>query len=465
MRTAGGSVHEVADYFATLLEFGRRYQRVPGVQAAVFADGKIVWSAAYGYADVERGVPLTDRHLFRVASHSKAFTATAVLQLSEQGRLRLDDTAAAHVPELTDVPIGGATLRDLLGHAAGVIRDGHDGDFWQLDHPFPDRERLRGVLRTTGSVVLPPCDRFKYSNIGYGLLGLVVEAASGLPYETYVRREILDRLAVPDLAPDLDRSRLDDYAVGYSSLAYADARVPIDQVETGALSPAAGFHGTAAGLVRFYAALLPGDDRLLSDASRRRMRHPAWPVRADDPGRRYGLGLSVERIGDRDRFGHSGAYPGHLSQTLADDGRRTVVAVLTNAIDGPAQQWARAFHTLVDLAESATPDTSRADLRRFTGRFARIWGVRDVAVLGGRLFMLDPALPDPAADAVELDGVDEHTLCIAGQDGYGSYGEPMSYAFDAEGNVLAVRGPSGTTLRPLASYEVPERITVRRGVG
>ncbi len=96
---------------------------MPGVQAAVYAGEGIAFSAAYGLADVENAVPLTEQHLFRIASHSKTFTATAVFQLVEQGRLRLDDKAAQHVTEI----VGYAAGRADHPRAAGARRRYHPG--------------------------------------------------------------------------------------------------------------------------------------------------------------------------------------------------------------------------------------------------------------------------------------------------------------------------------------------------
>jgi len=479
------TVQDVVDYYATLLEFAQRYLRIPGIQAAVYADDRVLWSGAFGHADVERDEPLTDKHLFRIASHSKTFTATAVMQLAEQGRLRLDDTAATHVPELSGTTLGESTLRDLLNHAAGVTRDSRDGDFWQLAVPFPDRAALLDVLRSADSAVLPANDRFKYSNIGYGLLGLVVESAAGTSYADYMTSAITGKLGLTDLGPELDPARLGDYAAGYSALSYAATRAPIEHVDTRALASAAGFHSTARDLVTYFSAHLLGDERLLTDASKRRMQHPVWTVKTDDTDQRYGLGLSVVKIGDHDYFGHGGGYPGHITRTLVDPERRIVVAVLTNCIDGPAVQLAQAFIKLLDRAES-TPAVSQSadtagsadgasvapsagsaaagvDPRRFTGRFANLWGVMDVAILGGRLYDLDPTAADPAEDAAELAIVDDHTLRIAARNGYGSHGEPMLFDFDPDGNVTSVRGGSGTTSRPLSTFELPERFTLQHG--
>ncbi|MFD3404284.1 serine hydrolase domain-containing protein [Kribbella sp. NPDC058693] len=453
------SLTEALAYYDSWLAFNQRYQRVPGIQVAVYAGDAIAFSAAYGSADVENGVPLTEQHLFRIASHSKTFTATAVMQLVEQGRLRLDDKVEQHVTEIVGTPLGQRTVRELLAHAGGVTRDGLDADWWQLATSFPDRDQLLEVLRRESSAVIPENDRFKYSNIGYGLLGLVIEAASGTPYNTYVQTAIVDKLGLAGLGPELDPARLTEYAAGYSSLAYADTRVPIEHIDTRALASATGFFGNARDLVTYFSAHLPGDDRLLTDKSKREMQHPLWITGSDDKAR-YGLGLAVTKVGDREVFGHGGGYPGHITRTLVDPEKRIVVSALTNAIDGPASQLAEGIFRLLDLADSKERGDA-ADLSRFTGRFANLWGLTDFVQLGGRLYATDPTGGNPAEEPQELEA-DGDTLRVTGGNGYGSYGESYRFTFDANGAVELVHGSSGLSLHPIDKFGLPERVTVAR---
>jgi CubicO group peptidase (beta-lactamase class C family) len=450
------NLREALTYFDSWLAFNQHYQRVPGVQAAVYADDGVVFSGAYGLADVENDVPLTDQHLFRIASHSKTFTGTAVLQLVEQGRLRLDDKVEQHVTEIVGTPVGERTVRELLAHAGGLTRDSRDADWWQLSTAFPDRDQLLEVLRDESSAVIAENERFKYSNIGYGLLGLVIEAASGTSYNSYVQTAIVDKLGLSGLGPELDPARLSEYAAGYSALTYADARVPIEHVDTRALASATGFFGNARDLVTYFSAHLPGDDRLLSDKSKREMQHPLWTTGADEKAR-YGLGLAVTKVGEREVFGHGGGYPGHITRTLVDPERRIVVSVLTNAIDGPAAQLAEGFFRLLDLAESKERGTG--DLARFTGRFANLWGITDFVLIGGRLYATDPSAPNPADEPQPLEA-DGDTLRVTGGNGYGSYGESYRFTFDANGAVETVHGSSGLTLHPIETFTLGERVTV-----
>ncbi|MEV0793577.1 serine hydrolase domain-containing protein [Kribbella sp. NPDC050459] len=451
------SLTEVLAYYDSWLAFNQHYQRVPGVQVAVYAGDAVAFSGAYGLADVENDVPLTDQHLFRIASHSKTFTGTAVLQLVEQGRLRLDDKAEQHVTEIVGTPLGQRTVRELLAHAGGVTRDGLDADWWQLSRSFPDRDQLLDVLRQASSAVIPENDRFKYSNIGYGLLGLVIEAASGTSYNSYVQTAIVDKLGLAGLGPELDPSRLAEYAAGYSALSYADKRAPIEHVDTRALASATGFFGNARDLVTYFSAHLPGDDRLLSDKSKREMQHPLWTTGSDEKAR-YGLGLSVTKVGERPVFGHGGGYPGHITRTLVDPEQRIVVSVLTNAIDGPAAQLAEGLFRLLDLADSEDRGDA-ADLQRFTGRFANLWGVTDFVLIGGRLYATDPSGANPADEPQPLEA-DGDALRVTGGNGYGSYGESYRFEFDDNGTVRTVRGSSGLSLHPIDRFGLGERVTV-----
>ncbi|MET3804368.1 CubicO group peptidase (beta-lactamase class C family) [Nakamurella sp. UYEF19] len=452
------SIGEALGHFDRYLQFRQRDERIPGVQAAVYAAGSVRLSTAHGLADIESGVPLEPRHLFRIASHSKTFTATAVLQLVESGELRLDDTAGRWVDYLAGTEVGAVTVRELLSHASGLFRDSRDGDFWQLSRPFPDRATLRELLLDPAASVLGRNDRFKYSNIGYSLLGLIIEQVTGVSFAERVRSAIIDRLGLADLGPELDAARAADYATGYSSLAYADRRVPIEHIDTKAMASATGFYSTASDLVQYFAAHFFGDERLLTDSAKREMQHPWWSVRSGD--RQYGLGLSVATVGERQLIGHGGGYPGHITNSVADTGAGLAISVLTNAIDGPAESLAHAGVKLLDLAGSKPRPTDGLDRTRYCGRFASLWGALDIAVLGGRLYRLHLPGADPVEDAAELEVVDGSTLRIQGGSGYGSYGELLSFTYSGDGSISSVRGESGSTLLPFEGFSLPDRVVV-----
>ena len=451
------TIQDALDYVPGFLAFQQPYMPFVGAQVAVRQDGDLLLNHAVGFADLGAGTPLTTDHLFRIASHSKTVTAVACMQLVERGKLRLDDEASAHLHELVDSPMGAVTVRELLAHGSGMIRDGMDGSFWSLDRAFPDRAELLDTIQEHGRV-LEPNEHFKYSNIGYSLLGLIIETASGVPYRDFVKTNIVDKLGLEHTGPDLEMARILDYAKGYSSRAHGPARIEIDYIDTFAESAATGFYSTAAELTDYFQAFLHGDERLLTDASKRRMRQVQWTI-SDEA--MYGLGLSITVVNKRTFYGHSGGYPGHITMSKVDHDRRVSISVLTNANDGPAATLCTSILQLIDLAlkdDAKTEPKGASEVEPFTGRFATLWGITDVVALGGRLYSLNPAAQIPATEATELEIVSDTELKVVGDKGFGGYGELMRYVFNDDASVDHVRGGSGMKLVPADAFTLPDKV-------
>ncbi|TKJ22384.1 serine hydrolase domain-containing protein [Blastococcus sp. CCUG 61487] len=451
------TIRAAAGYLQQWLETQAAHRRVPGVQVAVRSEGELVLSTAVGVADTTPGTPLTTEHLFHVASHSKTFTATAVLQLVDADRMRLDDPIGRYVPELAGTPVARATVRELLGHQSGVTRDGAAADFWQLEGPFPGRgELLAAVLQ--GGAVHARNEHFKYSNVGYALVGLAIEEVTGRPFAEHVRSALLEPLELSRTGADHDPDRAGEYAAGHTALLLGEhERLVLGHAPTGAYAPATGFWSTAEELSSFAAAaLLPGDERLISDDARRIMqRLESVVIPYGTEAGRYGVGVALSTVGDRQLVGHSGGWPGHITLTLADPATGLVVSVLTNAIDGPAEDLAHGVVKLIDAAltprAEVPPPPEGSPVASFAGRFAGLWGVLDVVDLGGRLVLVRPTAPDPLHGMEELQVVDGDTLRLAPQPGFGPAGELVPVERDDAGAVAALR-LGGVTHRPLAEF-------------
>jgi hypothetical protein len=224
--------------------------------------------------------------------------------------------------------------------------------------------------------------------------------------------------------------------------------LPFDHVATGAMAAATGFSSTASDLVRWAAAHFHGDERILGDDAKRQMQRTEWTV--EGGGGEYGLGFGIAKVGERRVLGHGGGFPGFITRTWFDPVDRLAVAVLTNAVDGPALTLASGIIRLVDLA-AAGEGAAVVDLAPYTGRFATQWGVFDVAALGGRLYALDPTLDDPIPTVQRLEVLDADTLRIADGPGYGSPGERFVYE-RVGGRVRSVRGGSGTLALPYDEF-------------
>ncbi len=454
-------LRELAPYLSRWLATQVEVQQVPGAQVAVRLGGELVLSEAYGDADQATGEALTTDHLFRVASHSKTFTAVAVMQLVEAGRLRLDDTVADLLDDYVHTPLAGATVRELLSHTAGAIRDGVDADFWQLDRPFPDADTLRTVVAEHGATYQPQ-EHFKYSNIGYGVLGAIIERLTGTDYVSHITSAVLEPLGLERTSPELAEAQEEGsprLVTGHSRPhGRSRARVTVGNPTTGALASATGFVSTAEELSRFFSSLAVGQDGLLTDRSLRLMQRAESTVPRGGDTETYGLGIIGAKIGDRKTIGHSGGFPGQITRTLVDPKGGLTVCVLTNAVDGPAESLAIGLVELIDLLTTPATDwqklpegVTEADLKRLTGRYCCLWGETDVVYGGGRLVMLDPTSPSPVAAAQELRALDATTLRVQDKDGFGASGEEIPFDVDEDGTVTRMR-VTGVSSWPQEQY-------------
>ena len=203
----GTAVPGMASYDKTITDFMRKLA-IPGGAVAVMRDGKLLYARGFGYADVENKTPVKPDALFRTASVSKTITATAIMKLVEDGKLKLDDRVAPFITHL--VPAPGATVdprweqitvRHLLNHSGGWDRDKPNGGFEPIDRPgvaaaavgAPAPASSETLIRYMKGMPLDftPGERFAYSNFGYIILGRVIERVSGTPYPEYVRARVL----------------------------------------------------------------------------------------------------------------------------------------------------------------------------------------------------------------------------------------------------------------------------------
>ncbi len=198
--------------------FGR-YQadaHVPGLVYGIVKDGRLAYLRTSGTQELEARRPVTADSLFRIASMSKAFTALAILKLRDAGKLRLDDLAEAHVPELkgwryptADSPR--IRVRDLLNHTSGFVTDDPWGDRQQ---PITEAEFTR-MLRDGVPFTRAPGTAFEYSNFGYALLGRIVTNVSGRPYRDYIEAEIMRPLGMASTGYEVTDAPAARRALGY----------------------------------------------------------------------------------------------------------------------------------------------------------------------------------------------------------------------------------------------------------
>jgi CubicO group peptidase (beta-lactamase class C family) len=297
----------------------QRDKRYPSLAAAVLRDGELVWERAVGAADVEAGVDATPDTQYRVGSITKTFTAAAIMQLRDAGKLDLEDTLDKHVDGAAYNP----SIRRLLSHASGLQRETHDESWLTLRFAPPD-ELLATLDRA--EMVLPAGARFHYSNLAFALLGIVIERITGQLYADYVRERLLDPLGLTRMSfvPEQPAAK------GYVSQPYADGVWQAVDVDTGAWASAGQLWGTVGDLCRWGAFLADPDEAILSKKSAEEMRTVQVIDEHDRWLSGYGLGLQLRRDGDRILAGHGGSMPGFIARLYYSVSEKVVVAALTN---------------------------------------------------------------------------------------------------------------------------------------
>jgi CubicO group peptidase (beta-lactamase class C family) len=420
------------DYIPQWLEYQLRDTEQPGCVIGIVRQDEVLLEQAFGHAEIVSPAPLTPRHRFRVGSHSKSFTAAGIMKLRETGKLGLDDHIGKHVEGLHPA-IADATIGQLLSHSAGIVRDGTDTAAWQDRRSFPDGAELRAEL--VAAPVIEPNTRFKYSNHGYGLAGLVIEAVTGRPYRDWIKQAVINAAGLEETEPDMPVPGEVAVARGHSAKLPLGRRVVIPgDSPTNALAPAAGFVSTARDLAHWFAQLDPAaNESVLSIPSRREMVRRQWRYPHSSIERYYGLGIMSGRIAEWEWFGHSGGFQGFTSRTVVLPDPSLAVSVVTNAIEGAADRWVEGIiHILATFAKNGPP---AGEVRDWTGRWWSLWGAMDLVPMGRKVIVATPSLPNPFTDAAEISisGADRGRVSLAA--GPARHGE----------DVYRVRGHGGKT--------------------
>lgn len=291
--------------------------RAPIVAAAICRDGELAHVAGAGATADQVG----DLQ-FRIGSITKTMTAAVVMQLRDAGQLSLDDLLYRHLP---GTPVGSSvTIRQLLGHAAGLQRE-PDGKWWErMDGG--DSEALLASL-TPEKLALPPHHGYHYSNLAYGLLGAVLTKLTGVEWAELVTQRLLTPLGMHRTS----YHPVDPFALGYVVHPWLGTAREEPRSDTGAMAPAGQLWSTPTDLVKWAAFLATPDPAVLAPATVTEMCAPVVMNDLDSWSGGHGLGLELYRRGDRVLVGHGGSMPGYLANVAVHRPSRTGVVVFANA--------------------------------------------------------------------------------------------------------------------------------------
>ncbi|QEC46064.1 serine hydrolase [Pseudobacter ginsenosidimutans] len=301
----------------------------PGLVYGIVRNGQLIYTGNTGLSNIEKQIPATSTSAFRIASMTKSFVSVAILQLRDQGKLKLDDPAYNYIPELKqqhyasdDAPL--LTVRHLLTHAAGFPEDNPWGDR-QL---AISNEAMLAMVKKGISFSNSPGVKYEYSNLGFALLGYIIQQVSGLPYEEYIDKNILTPLNMAHTYWEYSKVPANELALGYRRLNNNWVEQPM--LHSGAYGAMGGMITTIEDFAKYMNFHLSGwparngpEDGPLKRSSIREMQQP-WNfntlnARYQFPGETsacpmvaaYGYGLRWTRdCKGRVMVGHSGGLPG-----------------------------------------------------------------------------------------------------------------------------------------------------------
>lgn len=419
----------------------------PGLSIGIVYDQDLIWAKGYGYTNREKHEQATPTSLYRIASISKLFTATAIMQLRDAGKLQLDDPVSKHLPWFhmknvqPDAPA--ITIRHLLTHTSGLPRE-LPLPYWN-DLKFPTRDEMTRLLPEQDTI-FPPEVEYKYSNLAFAIVGEVVAAVSGEPYPQYIEDHVLKPLGMQwtRVSPDPTTPGL---AIGYRKRVPSEQREAEDFIDARGLTPAANLASNVEDLARFVSMQFregaAGGAQILKGSTLHEMHRVQW-LRPDWQSGQ-GLGFWIRHVGQQVRVGHDGAAPGFKSQIETSPADKFGVIVLINGYDADPlfyvdQAFAIVGRAVVRATETPKP-ASVADpaWSKYVGTYTWKHVDVEIMVLNGELTMIVPDADNPWESRVRLTPVGPHTFKMIGG---GNSGELLKFDVDATGTATKLTAGS-----------------------
>jgi serine beta-lactamase-like protein LACTB len=330
-------------------------QNLPGLSVAVSAAGDIVWAEGFGWADLEERIPVAPDTQFRIGTASMALTSAAVGLLLEKDRLKLDDEIQTYVPEFPEKQ-SRVTLRQLMGHLAGVRTDGGDeGPLFAVRCERP----VEGLQHFTDRTLLfEPGTGYRFSSYGWIVVSAAVEAAADEPFLSFMRRQIFEPLRMDHTDADSATEPIPDRATPYFPRFAADPRYGPDlmrPIDYSCYAGSSAFVSTPSDLVRFAMAINTG--KLLRPATVQLLQTSQRLPSGQETG--YGLGWDLETVALAGKqtllVGHDGeSLGGMVASVMTFPDHGIVVSVTSNI------SYADTYSLAVKIAQAFAEVSPRA---------------------------------------------------------------------------------------------------------
>jgi CubicO group peptidase (beta-lactamase class C family) len=459
---AGPVAAGATEFGAKLASFVKE-NRLYGAAAGVVHGDALAWSGGTGFASVADRQPAGPDVLYRIASITKTFTGTAIMQLRDAGALDLDDPAMKWIPELSDsaspATIGAVTIRRLLSHESGLVSEPPGTDFLASEPRYEGHASLNLARVAEIFTAVPPNTQLKYCNLGYQLLGEIVQRASGIPYPEYVAGRILAPLGMSStgfepLAAALAGRR----ATGYGASALSDQlavapAMPLIWAEGGLWSTVEDLGKWLSFQIAAHAEEADGPSEagsgVLTSATRREMHKPRY-LSNEQWSEAWGISWYSVRQDDVTWVQHSGGLPGFTSNACFDRSTGVGAIVLVNGVADAAALAMSLAAAGRGLAAAAAPQPrplrpTPADLATLLG----VYAPPDLSFLvklewrDGHLTMIDTSEPGEKVVLNRADGPGGFVVAP----GVRQSGEPVEFRHLPDGTVAGMTFGGGSLVR------------------
>ena len=370
----------------------------PSLSITVVLDQKIIYSQAFGYADIDKKIPATTKTIYRIASMTKLFNATMLMQLAERGKVGINDPLVKYIPAYkpnyppnTDP----TTLRQLATHTSGLHVDAAQG-FWHYFSNFQwvvSKGKEKIAWGVTKNDLLSTLDKVEieytpnmyphYSNFGFQLLGIALENAAHEPFEKYIKSNILDPLDMKNSDFSLNEEQQTRFAVGYTYLEPDFQRYRAPDWDLSIIKYSGGLYSTPEDIARFISFQFrdqSNNDRKILSGDGLRFMHTSQTMRSPESHDTYGIGWAMYEYGGHQVMGHAGGHWGFGSKVEVLPDLKLGIVIMTNCnypqgYIGPDKDLTRIIiEKFIPILETKKTepefDPRNVDIQKYSGLYA-----------------------------------------------------------------------------------------------
>lgn len=453
-QTIDSIVSDKIKIFDSWIESKIEYEHWPGVIVGLVYDQSLIWTKAYGFADLDKKNLLNEKTLFPIASNTKMFTAIAIMKLRDEGKLELDEPVTKYLPWINKIKqnnsdINKITIRHLLTHTSGLPTEANLN--YEIESNFPELSDIVNELEKL-EICFPTDIRWKYSNFGLAIAGEIISSVSGLTYIDYITKNILEPLNMTGSGFNLDSKPGYEFASGYKRLMPDGRRLRSDRYDYKIQTSAGGLNSNIIDLSKFAAWMFrireTNQKEIISGSTLREMQHVYWIDDSWEFG--LGMGFFIYHKKPTDMIGHGGHVAGYPTDFTIIPKDKIAIITLANADDIKVYPDVTGsisnmfidivlpeFKKTISLMESTIKLDSTYE--KYIGTYRNDWNDFKILMIDGNLVYINPKSNNPDKTLVMLLPIEKNVFRAISDYVNSDYGEQIIFDEDGDGNIKCMK--------------------------